>query len=131
MTTIDETLARACEAVPGLRDAVLILLPEGELLGAAGGTSQFDLEPLIRSARRSLMVRAAPAFGDAPPSPFVEYIFVIEDQYVVVQGGRSDSRVALAVVCDRETNLAFVLASTRRALTAVEAEVDLAAWGCA
>lgn len=127
---VDAAIACACELVPGLVRCALVLLPEGLLLGGAGDDATLlDLEPLIRSAGRCLAVRTAPALGGRPPEPFVEYMFVIPDQLVVVQAGRRDARLALVVVCTKEVNLAFVRGVTRSAIRSIEATVDLSAWG--
>jgi hypothetical protein len=107
----------------------LVLLPEGYLLAGVGDDSILDLEPLIRSASRCLADRSHPAFGGPAARPFVEYLFVIHDQLVVIQGGRRDARLALALVCTREHNVGFALAAARLAMADVEADVDLAAWG--
>jgi hypothetical protein len=128
MNAVDESIARACELVPGLVRCALVLLPEGLLIGGFGAESVLDHEPLVRSAARCLAARPTPAIGDRAAT-FVEYLFVIEDQLVVIQGGRRDARLALAVTCTREPNLAFVLSSTRQAIRAVEDSFDLAAWG--
>ena len=58
----------------------------------------------------------------------VEFLFVNDEQVVVVQRARSSTRLALAVVCTREPNLAFVLSSTRRAMHEIEGTIDLAVW---
>jgi hypothetical protein len=129
VTNVDVAVAGACEHIPGLRRGALVLLPEGYVLGAVGDGRLLDLEPLIRSAGRCLGERETPALRDQPPAPFVEYLFVIHDQLVVIQGGRRDARLALALVCTREANLAFVLSASRAALRTVESAVDLAAWG--
>lgn len=126
--SIDESLASACEAVPGLQSGVLVLLPDGLPIGGVGEGSAFDREPLVRSTARCLTnLRSA-----TPPtkggSKFVEYAFVSDDQLVVILRGRRFTRVALALACSREANLAWVLSSTRAALTTIESTVDLAAF---
>jgi hypothetical protein len=115
---LDVDVARACERVPGLQRGALVLLPEGFLIAGIGGDSALDLEPLIRSA------------GKVPAPPFVEYLFVTHDQLVVIQGGRRDPRLALALVCSREHNNAvFSLSAARLAMADVEDSVDFSAWG--
>jgi hypothetical protein len=128
MKAVDDAIARACVLVPSLVRCALVLLPEGLLIGGIGADSVLDHEPLIRSAMRCLTVRATPAIGDGPPARFVEYLFVIDDQLVVIQGGRGNTRLALAVVCTREPNLALVLNATRRAVSIIEESLDLRAW---
>lgn len=129
MTAMTETIAAACALVPGLVHGALVLLPDGILLGGVGATSVLDHEPLLRSATRCLAVRPMPAIGAETPSAFVEYVFVLHDQLVVIQGGRRDPRLALAVACSREPNLMWVVSSTRRAIETLETTIDLAAWG--
>jgi hypothetical protein len=126
---LEACVARACERVPGLVRGALVLLPDALLLAGVGGDSALDLEPLIRSAGRCLATRNGPVVGGAPIRPFVEYLFVIHDQLVVIQAGRRDVRLALAVVCTREHNVAFALTAARLAMADVEAEIDLSAWG--
>ena len=128
---------RACDRVPGLVRGALVLLPDGLLLAGLGGETALDLEPLIRSASRCLASRTTPGLSRravepptaGPPAPFVEYMFVIHDQLVVVQPGRREARLALALVCTREHNVGFALTAARLAMADVEAEFDLAAWG--
>jgi hypothetical protein len=120
---------RACQRVPGVVCGALVLLPEGLLLAGVGGETALDLEPLIRSASRCLASRPAPGLTAQPPEPFVEYLFVIHDQLVVVQRGRREARLALALACTREHNVGFALTAARLAMADVEAEIDLAAWG--
>lgn len=130
---LDDVVARACQQVPGMMRGALVLLPDGILLAGVGGESVLDLEPLIRSASRCFSERVMPALGAAigtwPAQPFLEYLFVIEDQLVVIQGGRRDPRLALAVACTREHTVGFVLTATRRAMLHLEAEIDLSSWG--
>jgi hypothetical protein len=126
--TIDDSIAKACETVPGLRSGVLVLLPDGLPIGGVGEGSAFDREPLVRSAACCLTnLRSAtpPTKGGAK---FVEYAFVSEEQLVVILRGRRFSRVGLALSCSREANLAWVLSSTRAALATIESTVDLAAF---
>lgn len=126
---LEDVVERACERVPGLLRGALVLLPEGFLLAGVGGESALDLEPLIRSASRCLAERKSPALRGRPIQPFAEYLFVTDDQLIVIQGGRRDPRLALAVVCTREHNVGFALAASRLAISDVETGVDLAAWG--
>ena len=123
--TIDESIARACETVPGLLSGVLVLLPDSLQIGGVGEGSSFDREPLVRSATRCLTgLRSAkpPTKGG---STYVEYAFVSDEQLVVILRGRRFARVALALSCSREANLAFVLSSTRAAFEKIENTVDL------
>jgi hypothetical protein len=115
------TLLRVCDDLPGLVQAALVLVPEEVLLARVGGESALDHEPLLRAAVRCF---GGPAADDS----VVEYLFVTEDHFVVMQRGRKDPRLALAVRCDREKNLALVLGATRAAIAALEAEVDLTGW---
>lgn len=121
----EESIARACEPVPGLVRAALGLLPEGVLIAGVGAESSFDQEPLIRSATHCLAARNWPATAARVSADLIEYVFVLADQLIVVQGGRQDPRLVLVVVCTREANIAFVLGSTRRALRALEDTVNL------
>jgi hypothetical protein len=125
---IDAIVERACERIPGLVCSGLVLLPEGYLLGSAGDGGLLDLEPVIRSAARCLSERATPAFDGRPAAPFVEYLFVIRDQLVVIEGGRRDPRLALILACTREPNIALALGLARLALAALETAIDLSAW---
>jgi hypothetical protein len=127
--SIDAMVARACERVPGMVRGVLVLLPEGFLLGGAGDDHMLDLEPLIRSVGRCLTPRVSPPIGGRAGMPLVEYLFVIHDQLVAIQAGRRDPRIALAVVCTREHNITFALTATRLAIAEIEASIDLTAWG--
>lgn len=122
---LDAQLERACSRVPGLVRGALVLVPDGFLLAATRGARSLELEPLIRSAAR--------CFGARTPSPvdrpIVEYLFVIHDQLVVIQGGRANGRLALAAECERADNLGFVLGASRLAFADIEASVDLSPWG--
>ncbi|HEY0255396.1 MAG TPA: hypothetical protein VGC41_27895 [Kofleriaceae bacterium] len=126
---IDDALTTACERVPGLVHGALVLLPDGFLLGATRGTRMHDLEPVVRSAGKCVANSAAPALGGRDIGTFVEYVFVIHDQLVVIQLGRRDPRLALVVVTSTEPNLGFVLNTTRLVVGEVEQTVDLARWG--
>lgn len=103
----------------------LALLPEGLLIGGVGEGKSFDREPLVRSAVRCL---SGNGIALEPSSPtFVEHVFVSREELVVILQGQRYPRLALALVCSPEPNLAFVLSLTRRALQALEASIDLAA----
>jgi hypothetical protein len=128
MTSADEVVSRACASVPGLVRCALVFLPEEVLIAGSGAESVLDYEPLIRSACSCLATPSYLSGGDGVSSAFVEYVFAVEDQYIVIQGGRGDSRLGLAVVCTNETNVAFVIGSTRLAIRAIEGTIDLAAW---
>ena len=70
--------------------------------------------------------------GDgAAPYRFVEFVFVVDEELVVIQRGRQRTELVLAVVCTREANLAWVLESTRRAVHELERVVNLRAFGLA
>lgn len=124
---LEECLTQACETVPGLKYGALALLPEGLLVGGVGPGGAFDHEPLVRSAARCL---AGNTLNTAPDggSTFVEHVFVGKEELVLILQGRRYPRLALVLVCSPEPNLAFILTSTRGALKALEATVDLAAW---
>jgi hypothetical protein len=124
--TIDETIATACEAVPGLVHGALALLPEGILIGGIGEGGAFEREPLVRSAARVLGNHAGAA--QSKTSAFVEYAYVSHDQLVVIERGHEHPRVALVLVCTREPNLALVLSTAREALKTLEHTLDLAEW---
>jgi hypothetical protein len=124
-------VARACERVPGLTRGALVLLPDGLLLAGVGSDSALELEPLIRSAGRCFTGRTRPPLANWRDEPFVEYLSVVGGQLVVIEGGRRDPRLALALACTREHNVGLALRAARLAMTEVEAEVDLSALGCA
>lgn len=124
---LNEAMAGACSDVPGLVRAALALVPDGLLLGRAGEGSAYDYEPLVRSAAACLSLRGAPPDEDEP-CEFVEYAFVTDDEIIVIEAGRHEPRVALALACRREANLAFVVSSARAALARVERDVDLGAF---
>jgi hypothetical protein len=126
---LHDPIERACEGVPGLVRAVLTVLPEGLLIGRAGDASALDHEALIRTAIGCFGGRAPPALWGRAPSRFVEYLFVVDDFCVAIQGGRRSGRMALIAICTREPNLALILSSTRRALLELEDTLDLAAFG--
>lgn len=124
---IEQTIERACEAVPGLLNGALALLPEGLLIGGVGRGGAYDREPLVRSAARVLGSHVSAALAQSP-SAFVEYAFVSQDQLVVIERGQTHPRVALVLVCTRESNLALVLGTARQALKTLEQTLDLAEW---
>jgi len=125
--TIEQTIESACEAVPGLVNGALALLPEGLLIGGVGTGAAFDREPLVRSAARVLGGHVGAALAQSA-SAFVEYAFVSQDQLVVIERGQTHPRVALVLVCTRESNLALVLSTARQALKTLEVTLDLAEW---
>ncbi len=122
---INLSVADACRDVPGLIRAALALLPEGLLLGGAGEGGAFDQEPLVRSAALCLAARGVSLDERGETADFVEYAFVTESEIVVIAASLRDPRLALALACRRETNLAFVVSSARHALARVEACVEL------
>ena len=125
----DATLSRACDVIPGLLQGVLVLLPEGLVLGGIGKGGSYDREPLARSAARCLACRLQAPIKGARSLDLVEHLFVCQDELVVILQGRRSPRLALAVTCSRELNLALILTAARRALGTIEASVDLVAWG--
>jgi hypothetical protein len=124
--SLQECLEQACQTVPGLKHGALALLPEGLLVGGVGPGGAFDHEPLVRSAARCLAGNTLT--GDGDELTFIEHVFVGKEEVVLIVQGRRYPRLALVLVCSLEPNLAFVLTSTRGALRALEATVDLAAW---
>ncbi|HEX2870044.1 MAG TPA: hypothetical protein VHP33_02285 [Polyangiaceae bacterium] len=126
--SLQECLEQACQTVPGLKQGALALLPEGLLVGGVGPGGAFDHEPLVRSAARCLAGNALTGADDDDELSFVEHVFVGREEVVLILQGRRYPRLALVLVCSLEPNLAFVLTSTRGALRALEATVDLAAW---
>lgn len=129
VTSLDEALGSACESVPGVRIGALALLPEGLLIGGIGAGTALDREPLVRSAVRCLGTSSALARTARGAAEFVEFAFVSEEQLVIILRGLVRSRLALVLVCTRESNLAFVLGATRQALNVIETTTDLAEWG--
>lgn len=123
---LDECLTRACEQIPGLSQGALALLPEGILVAGVGAGSSFEREPLVRSAARCFA--HGPDHGAAGPA-FVEHVLVSGQEVVVVAQGRRYRRLALALSCRSETNLAFVLSASRAALREVEATIDVRGLG--
>ena len=116
---LDECLARACEVVPGLHQGALALLPEGLLIGGVGAGNTFEREPLVRSAARCLMS------SPEPSGTFVEHVFVSRNELVVIARGKRYPRLALALACSTEANLAFVVTASRAALRELEATIDV------
>ena len=55
---------------------------------------------------------------------FVEYAFVSAEQITVILRGKRQPRLALVLVCARESNLAFVLTAARGALAEIEATAE-------
>lgn len=125
---LDECLAQACEQVPGLLQGALALLPEGLLLSGIGQGKAFDREPLVRSAARCLG-RSANASADEAESSFVEHVFVGPRELYVIARGNRYPRLALALSCSTEANLAFVMSASRAALRKLEASVNLEGLG--
>lgn len=125
--SLQECLEQACQTVPGLKHGALALLPEGLLVGGVGPGGAFDHEPLVRSAARCLAGNTLTT-DDSDELTFIEHVFVGREEVVLILQGRRYPRLALVLVCSLEPNLAFVLTSTRGALRALEATVDLAAW---
>ena len=103
----------------------MVLLPEGFLIGGVGAGAAFDREPLVRTAARCLASSSTP-----PPShlDFSEHVFVGHDELVVIVRGRRHVRLALALACTREPNLAWVVSTARGALQRIEASTDFSAW---
>jgi len=95
------------------------------LIGGVGEASAFEQEPLVRSA--TLCLSAPSPTPNAQPA-LVEFLFVNDEQVLVIQRGREATRLALAVVCTREPNLAFVLSTSRRAMLEIERTIDLSVW---
>lgn len=125
---LDECLAQACEQVPGLLQGALALLPEGLLLGGVGQGKAFDREPLVRAAARCLG-RSLNAPADEARSSFVEHVFVGPRELCVIARGNRYPRLALALSCSTEANLAFVMSASRTALRSLEARVNLEGLG--
>lgn len=128
MCQLDDSIDKACEAIPGRQSGALVLVPDGMLIGGFGGDGAFDREPLVRSAARCLASPPVALAHTKGAATFVEYAFVSQGQLVVILRGERYERVALALACSREANLAWVLGAARRALADIEAEVDLAPW---
>jgi hypothetical protein len=128
LASIDESISGVCAQVPGVQTGALVLLPEGLLIGGIGAGSAFDREPLARSAVRCLGPSSVLSRTARGESEFVEYAFVSDEQLIVILRGQLLARVALVLVCTRESNLAFVLSATRQALRVIEATIDLAEW---
>lgn len=125
MNSLEASLNAACDAVPGVVTGALALVPEGVLLAGVGSGSALEQQPLVRSAARLVDGRAQLS---SRLSPFVEYAFVSDEQLVVITRGLRNPRLALALACKREANLALVMRSARRALSVVEDSVDFSRW---
>lgn len=131
LMNLDDCLARACAEVPGLYQGALALLPEGLLLAGVGPGGLFEREPLVRAAKLCLVV-PAPGDSEGPASPrFVEHVLVSEEEVVILSRGREHPRLALALACGNEANLAFLIVAFRAALRKLEATVDLGELGLA
>ncbi len=124
----DEAIARACDGLPGLVQASLALLPEGLLIASVGAESAFDSEPIVRAAVRCLLARNMPIARGESASAFVEYVLLVDEQLVAIQAGRSQPRLALALLCERSQNIGLVVTASRRALREIEATIDVSAW---
>ena len=62
------------------------------------------------------------------PTSMHQHVFVTPEQLVVILRSQRYPRLGLALNCTRDTNFAFVLASTRKVLQVVEATLDPAVW---
>ncbi len=121
---LDECLAQACEQVPGLYQGALALLPEGLLIGSVGPGRAFEREPLVRSAARCL-ARAELGIVTDMSNQFVEHVFVSPKELVLIARGKQYPRLALALTCSTESNLAFIMTASRVALRRLEETIDL------
>jgi hypothetical protein len=117
----DDEIGQSCAGIPGLCHAALFLLPEGILIGGWGARSHWEQEPLVRAAVCCLMAPPVRSSGAAPEVSFAEFAFLRRDRVIVVQRGRTDVRLGLAASCTAETNVAFILSATRRAVRGLEA----------
>ena len=115
---IDAVITHSCDRIPGLQHAALVSIPDGFLLGATRGAKLLDLEPLIRAAVKCVSRDAA----------LVEHVFAMRDQFVVIHAGRANTRLVLVATTSLEPNIAFVLATSRAAMSEVEAAIDVADW---
>lgn len=122
---LDECLARACEQVPGLQQGALALLPEGLLIGSVGPGRSFEREPLVRSAARCLAGLPERPSGGTSHTQFVEHVFVSRTELVTIARSKQHPRLALALACSTETNLAFIVTASRAALRRLEETIDL------
>lgn len=124
---IETALADIKRLVPNAIRAVVVLLPDGLQLGAFGETHAIDYEPLVRACTRCFSPEAGSLeLGEEAPRLFTEYYALTDDGLVVMQRRQRESRIALAVVCALDVNLALVLTWTRTAIDAIEASIDLA-----
>lgn len=119
-------MGQACEDVPGLTQAALVLLPDGLCLAGLGTSSLAELEPAIRATSRCF---APPRASEATAAALTECVLILGESLVVLARGRRDPRLALVVTCARIANLALLQQSTRAALRQLEDAFDLAALG--
>jgi hypothetical protein len=129
LMNLDDCLARACADVPGLYQCALALLPEGLLLAGVGPGGLFEREPLVRAAARCLVVPAQDDGEEGTAPRFAEHVLVSDAEVVILSRGTEYPRLALALVCGTEANLAFVIAAFRAAFRELEASVELAELG--
>jgi hypothetical protein len=125
---VDDSLVQACKEVPGIVEGALVVLPEGLLIGAIGDGRAFDREPLVRSTVTCLSGAMARVTRVDESTGFAEHVFVTPDQLVVILRSQRYPRLGLALNCTRDANLAFVLASTRKVLQAVESTLEPDVW---
>jgi hypothetical protein len=124
---IEAALSDVKQLLPGVIRAAVVLLPEGLQLGAFGESHAMDYEPLVRACSRCFGGEAgALDVGQGEPLCFTEYCALMDDSLVLMQRGRRNSRIALAVVCALEVNLSLLLTSTRAAIELIEAAVECA-----
>jgi len=128
LAATDEAIVRACERVPGVRNAALVLIAEGVSIGGLGPGNAFDREPLVRAAVRCLGTSNALLRRSRQATEFAEYAFVSDEQITVILRGKLQSRLALVLVCTRQSNLAFVLTAARAALVEIETIAELVEW---
>jgi len=125
---LDGVMVKACERVPGVRNAALVLLAEGISIGGLGAGAAFDREPLVRAAVRCLGTSNAWVRSSRRVTEFAEYAFVGDEQITLILRGKLQPRLALVLVCTRESNLAFLLTAARDALREIELVEELAEW---
>lgn len=124
---IEAALSDVKELVPGILRAAVVILPEGLQLGAFGESHAMDYEPLVRACSRCFGEEAGGlAGGQEGTLSFTEYCALLDGSLVVMQRGRRNSRIALAVVCSLEVNLALLLTASRAAIGLIEAAVERA-----
>ena len=124
----DEAIVNACARVPGVRNGALVLLAEGISVSGIGAGSSFDREPLVRAALRCLGTSNVLVRRSRKATEFVQYAFLSAEQITVVLRGKLQPRLALVLVCTRESNLAFVLSAARGALAEIEVTPGLVEW---